>query len=80
MAVPKVKPDGKKETPTKHQHEKPIGSGASTDEPRDPDQAWYWTKEWQDAEREAEEDDSEEQAKIFDTMEDLLADLNSDDD
>jgi hypothetical protein len=49
-------------------------------EERDPDQAWYWTKEWQEAERQVDEDLSAGQYKIFDTMEEFLADLNSEDD
>lgn len=46
-------------------------------EERDPDQAWFWTEEWQKGEREAEEDIREGRVKGFDTMEELLADLNS---
>jgi hypothetical protein len=51
-----------------------------TDEERDPDQAWFWTEEWQAGEREAEEDIRAGRVKGFDTMEELLADLNNDED
>ncbi len=40
------------------------------------DQAWYWTKEWQEGEKEAEADISAGRVKSFDNMEDLLEDLD----
>ncbi len=39
---------------------------------RDPDQAWFWTKEWQAKEREAEEDIRMGRVKTFNTMEEGL--------
>ena len=44
----------------------------------DKSQAWYWTKEWQEAEREADEDIAAGRVKDFDNVEDLIADLNKD--
>jgi len=45
----------------------------------DPDQAYFWTKEWQAGEREADEDIAAGRVETFDTMDDLLADLMDDD-
>jgi len=42
----------------------------------DKSQAYFWTKEWQEAEREASEDVRAGRVKTFDTVEDLLADLD----
>ena len=39
------------------------------------DQAWFWTKEWQAGEREAEADLAAGRYQVFDTMEDLIDDL-----
>ena len=39
------------------------------------DQAWFWTKRWQDGEREAEADMEADRYETFDTMEDLIDDL-----
>lgn len=44
----------------------------------DPDQAYFWTDEWQAAEREADEDIAAGRVKAFDTMDEFLADLISD--
>ena len=44
----------------------------------DKDQTWFWTKEWQAAEREAENDLRAGQMKEFDTLDDLIADLDAD--
>lgn len=44
------------------------------------DQAYFWTEEWQAGEREADEDIAAGRVKTFDTMEEFLADLMSDDD
>ncbi len=41
----------------------------------DKSQAYFWTKEWQEAEREASEDIKAGRVKTFDTVEELLADL-----
>jgi len=46
----------------------------------DPDQAWFWTPEWQAAERKADEDLAAGRYKDFATMDDFIADLLSDDD
>lgn len=45
----------------------------------DDDQSWYWTEEWQKAEREAEVALTTGDYKTFDSMDDLLADLMADD-
>jgi antitoxin MazE len=44
----------------------------------DKSQAWYWTKEWQEAERQADEDIAAGRVKEFDNVEDLIKDLNQD--
>jgi len=41
----------------------------------DRDQAWYWTAEWQAAEREADEDLRLGRYDDFETMEGMIADL-----
>lgn len=41
----------------------------------DRDQAWYWTAEWQAAEREADEDLKAGRYRDFATVEDAIADL-----
>ncbi len=43
----------------------------------DPDQAWWWTEEWQKKEREAEKDVKEGKVKKFASVEDLIKDLHS---
>jgi antitoxin MazE len=42
----------------------------------DKSQAYFWTKEWQEAEREASEDIKAGRVKKFDNVEELLADLD----
>ena len=42
----------------------------------DKSQAYFWTKEWQEAEREASADIKAGRVKAFDTVEGLLADLD----
>ena len=42
------------------------------------DQAWFWTKEWQDKEREADADITEGKVRDFDSLEALMKDLHSD--
>ena len=42
----------------------------------DAEQAWFWTKKWQEAEREAEDDLKSGKAKKFKTVEELIADLD----
>ncbi len=46
----------------------------------DPDQAWFWTEEWQAAERRVDEDLAAGRYKDFATMDDFIADLMKDDD
>ena len=41
----------------------------------DKSQAYFWTKEWQEAEKEASEDIKAGRVKTFDTAEELLKDL-----
>jgi hypothetical protein len=45
----------------------------------DADQAYFWTKEWQAGEREADEDIAAGRVETFNTMDDLIADLMDDD-
>jgi hypothetical protein len=40
---------------------------------RDPDQAWFWTPEWQAGERQADEDLRTGNFDDFDTMDDFIA-------
>ena len=42
----------------------------------DPDQAWFWTPEWQAGEREAEDDLAAARFRRFDSDEDFLAHLD----
>lgn len=49
------------------------------DAERDADQAYFWTQQWQTAEREADHDIAAGRVKTFDTMDDLMMDLMSDD-
>jgi bifunctional DNA-binding transcriptional regulator/antitoxin component of YhaV-PrlF toxin-antitoxin module len=42
------------------------------------DQAWFWTKEWQEKEREADADITEGKIRDFDSIEALMKDLHSD--
>ncbi|MCS6903178.1 MAG: AbrB/MazE/SpoVT family DNA-binding domain-containing protein [Candidatus Bipolaricaulota bacterium] len=44
---------------------------------RDPEQAWFWTPEWQAKEREADEDFKAGRFKSFTNVEDLIADLRA---
>ena len=44
----------------------------------DKDQTWFWRKEWQAAEREAEDDLRAGRVKAFDTLDELVADLDAD--
>ncbi len=41
------------------------------------EQLWFWTREWQEKEREAEEALARGDVKEFDSVEDLLKDLRS---
>ena len=49
------------------------------DSERDPDQAYFWTHQWQAGEQVADKDIAAGRIKTFDTMDDLLSDLMSDD-
>ena len=42
----------------------------------DADQAYFWTPEWQKAEREASEDIKKGRYKTFDSVDELIADLH----
>lgn len=42
-------------------------------------QKWFWTEPWQKGEREADEDIKKGRVKTFANVEDLIADLESDD-
>ncbi len=44
----------------------------------DRSQAYFWTKEWQEAEKEASEDIKAGRVKTFDTVEELVKDLGQD--
>ncbi len=41
----------------------------------DKSQAYFWSKKWQDEEREADEDIRAGRVKVFDTVEELVKDL-----
>jgi antitoxin MazE len=43
----------------------------------DKSQAYFWTEEWQEGEREAEEDLKAGRVERFETLEDLIADLDA---
>ena len=43
----------------------------------DPAQAYFWTKEWQAGEREAEEDLRKGRVKAFKSVKELIKDLNA---
>ena len=43
----------------------------------DRDQAYFWTREWQEGEREADEDIRMGRLKIFDSVDDMIAELRS---
>ena len=42
----------------------------------DKSQAYFWTKRWQDAEREADEDIKAGRVKTFDSVDELIKDLD----
>jgi AbrB family looped-hinge helix DNA binding protein len=42
----------------------------------EPEQAWFWTKRWQKMEREADEDVTAGRVREFDSVDDLIADLD----
>ncbi len=43
----------------------------------DKSQAYFWTEEWQTAEREADEDIRAGRVQVFDSIDELLADLEA---
>ncbi len=43
----------------------------------DPEQAWYWTREWQGKEREADDDRAAGRVTRFETDEDFLTALDA---
>ena len=43
----------------------------------DKSQAYFWTEEWQTAEREADEDIHAGRVRVFESVEELLADLEA---
>jgi len=45
----------------------------------DKSQAYFWSAEWQQAEREAQADLNEGRSRRFDSVEELIADLDSED-
>jgi len=42
------------------------------------EQSWFWTKEWQEKERQADEDLANGKFRDFDNLDALMKDLNSD--
>jgi hypothetical protein len=47
-----------------------------TDGQLDPEQAWFWTREWQQREREAERDLAADQVARFESDDDFLAEVD----
>lgn len=45
------------------------------DTPHDPEQAWFWSDEWQAKEREADEDLARGDYEVFDHFEDFVNSL-----
>ena len=43
----------------------------------DKSQAYFWTEEWQAAEREADEDIAAERVSVFESVDELLSDLEA---
>jgi AbrB family looped-hinge helix DNA binding protein len=43
------------------------------------EQSWFWTSDWQDREKKADEDFSSGRFQDFDNLEDLLKDLHGED-
>jgi bifunctional DNA-binding transcriptional regulator/antitoxin component of YhaV-PrlF toxin-antitoxin module len=54
-----------------------VGILLRTAQPLDPDQAWFWTKEWQEGEREADEEIKAGRGRIFYSDEEFLAALEA---
>ncbi|MGI8552784.1 MAG: AbrB/MazE/SpoVT family DNA-binding domain-containing protein [Dehalococcoidia bacterium] len=51
----------------------PEGILLKTGEPIDPEQAWFWTPEWQEGEREASEDIAAGRVTVYMSDEEFLA-------
>ncbi|MBV9680976.1 MAG: hypothetical protein JO046_04240 [Solirubrobacterales bacterium] len=45
--------------------------------PIDPDQAWFWTPEWQEREQEAEAEPARDAGVVYRSTEDLISHLES---
>lgn len=52
--------------------------GEITDGRIDPEQAWFWTREWQAREREADEDFAAGRGTTYESDDDLLGALEAD--
>ena len=55
-----------------------LARQAAAGEAIDPDQAWFWTPEWQAKEREADADLAAGRGTFYDSAEEFLADLDED--
>ena len=55
-----------------------VGILLRTPEPINPDQAWFWTKEWQAGEREVDEEIKAGLGRVYYTDEEFLASLEED--
>lgn len=55
-----------------------LPPSGTTPPDRDPHQAWFWTPEWQAMEAEADADFVAGRVKQFDSIDDLIADLEAD--
>jgi hypothetical protein len=42
-----------------------------------PDQTWFWSKQWQEQEQQADHDLATGQVEVFNSVDDLLADLGA---
>ena len=84
-SIMKISPQGQIRVPKKIMEALKIGNGDYLEvelakdqivlKPRkliDPSQGWYWTKEWQEAERQADEDIAAGRVKDFDTLDEAL--------
>ena len=54
-----------------------MGVLDSRDTPTCSDQAWFWTSEWQAMEREADDDLDAGRCEDFETLDDMIADLET---
>jgi hypothetical protein len=52
--------------------------GEMTDGKIDPEQAWFWTREWQEREREADEDIAAGRGTTYESDDDFVAALEED--